>query len=143
MLPRLRTWRITVALTGTDARNGWDIWVYPKPAPAPAPTGVLVTSAFDAAEAALNQGRRVVLLAPADAKGPGLLPMRFLPVFWSNGFFHNQPGTMGILCDLCSIRRWLRFPPPAMPTGNTGSLPKTPTPSSWTMRRLPFVPSSR
>ncbi|SPE42494.1 fragment of glycoside hydrolase family 2 protein [Candidatus Sulfopaludibacter sp. SbA3] len=76
------------------------MWVYPRPDTAPAPAGVLITGAFDAAaRAALEQGRKVVLLVPPKQTGPGLLPMRFLPVFWSNGFFNNQPGTMGILCD--------------------------------------------
>ncbi len=98
--PRAAHWKITIALAGTEASNSWDVWVYPKAAPVPAPPGVLVTSVLDAAaESALNQGRKVVLLTPATQKGPGLQPMRFLPVFWSNGYFNNQPGTMGILCD--------------------------------------------
>ncbi len=85
---------------GDDFRNDWDVWVYPKPSPAPAPAGVLVKSALDGeARAALAAGGKVVLLVPPERKGDTLLPIRFLPVFWSNGYFSNQPGTMGILCD--------------------------------------------
>jgi hypothetical protein len=59
-----------------------------------------VKTGLDAeARAALDQGRKVVLLAAPQQKDETLLPMRFLPVFWSNGYFNNQPGTMGILCD--------------------------------------------
>jgi hypothetical protein len=77
-----------------DAQNEWDLWVYPKSLSTEPPPGVLVTSAFDdSAKAALAAGRSVVLLAP------GLQPMRFTPVFWSNAFFGTQPGTLGIFCD--------------------------------------------
>ncbi|MGO9260924.1 MAG: sugar-binding domain-containing protein [Bryobacteraceae bacterium] len=93
-------WRISVQIAGTEFRNDWDAWVYPKPSAAPPPAGVLVKTALDAeARAALGEGRKVVLLVPPQQKGETLLPMRFLPVFWSNGYFSNQPGTMGILCD--------------------------------------------
>ncbi len=91
----------TIAISVGDARNTWHVWVYPRPSnDAAPPPGVLVTDTLDAsAEAALSQGRKVVLLTPAGRKGAHLLPTRFLPVFWSDGFFNNQPGTMGILCD--------------------------------------------
>jgi len=93
-------WKISIQIAGTEFRNDWDLWVYPPPSPVPAPAGVLVKTALDAgARAALDQGRKVVLLVPPQQKGETLLPMRFLPIFWSNGWFNNQPGTMGILCD--------------------------------------------
>jgi hypothetical protein len=93
-------WRISIAIAGAEARNSWDVWIYPRPSTAPAAAGVLITSTFDAAaRSALEQGRKVVLLAPPKQTGAALLPTRFLPVFWSNGFFNNQPGTMGVLCD--------------------------------------------
>jgi len=93
-------WKISIHIDGTELRNDWDVWVYPKPSAAPIPAGVLVKTTLDAeAHAALDQGGKVVLLAPPQQKGESLLPIRFLPVFWSNGYFNNQPGTMGILCD--------------------------------------------
>jgi hypothetical protein len=93
-------WKISIRIAGTEFRNDWDAWVYPKPSAALPPAGVLVKTAIDAeARAALESGRKVVLLVPPQQKGETLLPMRFLPVFWSNGYFSNQPGTMGILCD--------------------------------------------
>jgi hypothetical protein len=85
--------RLTVHVP-PDARNDWDIWVYPQSVKTEPPAGVLVAKTFDAAaKSALEAGRSVVLLAS------GSQPMRFLPVFWSNAFFGTQPGTMGILCD--------------------------------------------
>ncbi|MGD0868749.1 MAG: sugar-binding domain-containing protein [Bryobacteraceae bacterium] len=93
-------WKISIDIAGTEFRNDWDVWVYPKPSATSLPAGVLVKTGLDAeARAALDQGRKVVLLAAPQQKDETLLPMRFLPVFWSNGYFNNQPGTMGILCD--------------------------------------------
>ena len=44
--------------------------------------------------------RRVVFLVPPKQKSDSWQPMKFLPVFWSNGWFRDQPDTtMGILCD--------------------------------------------
>ena len=65
------------------------------------PPGVLVTTALDAAaRARLEQGGRVLLHTP---KSAGLLPIRFLPIFWSkawgSGSFTTQPAAMGVLCD--------------------------------------------
>ncbi|SPE29778.1 Glycosyl hydrolase family 2, sugar binding domain protein [Candidatus Sulfopaludibacter sp. SbA6] len=97
---RAAHWKISIHLAGTEFRNDWDVWVYPKPSVEPPPAGILIKTSLDAeARSALDQGRKVVLLAPPEQKGEMLLPMRFLPVFWSNGYFTNQPGTMGILCD--------------------------------------------
>ena len=90
-------WTLTVNYG--EAANSWNLWVYPTPSVTAAASGVVVTGNYDEAVAALNQGRKALLLSGRDHKGAGLLPMRFLPVFWSNGFFNNQPGTMGILCD--------------------------------------------
>jgi hypothetical protein len=88
-------------LSGDAAANDWDLWVYPAAVDTQPPPGVLVTSALDAtARARLEQGGRVLLHTP---KSAGLLPMRFLPIFWSkawgSGSFTTQPAAMGVLCD--------------------------------------------
>jgi hypothetical protein len=90
---------LTVSVHVADFHNDWSIWVYP--AHAAAETGkVLVSHAFDdATRRALADGGTVLLTVPRDQKGAGLVPTRFLPVFWSNAFFTDQPATMGIYCD--------------------------------------------
>jgi hypothetical protein len=91
--------KVTMRVRGTDARNDWDIWVYP--ARVDTTRGeVLVTTAFDAAaQQALAAGRTVLLTVPKGRKGDHLFPTRFLPVFWSDGWFAKTQGTLGILCD--------------------------------------------
>ncbi len=91
--------KVTVALEGTDARNDWDIWVYPKELVTP-PGEVLVTGTLDrAAWDKLSSGGSVALLLAPGSSAGRTLPMRFLPVFWSLSWFKAQPGTLGILTD--------------------------------------------
>ncbi len=90
---------LTVTIRMRDARNDWDIWVYPAKVDT-TPGDVLVTTAFDAAaQQALAAGRTVLLTVPKGQKGDHLFPTHFLPVFWSDGWFARTQGTLGILCD--------------------------------------------
>lgn len=88
------------SVAGAQAANDWDIWVYPKQPPAAAPADLLITSSLDAAaRRRLEQGGEVLVLCEGTQANPNLLPIRFLPVFWSLSWFPKQPGMMGILCD--------------------------------------------
>ena len=92
--------RITLRLEGTEIRNDWDVWVYPRQLASPEPAGVRVANAWDdEVRRRLDQGGKVLLLAPPSKPAATSLPIRFLPVFWSLSWFKNQPGTLGILCD--------------------------------------------
>jgi hypothetical protein len=98
--------KLTVELRGTEvreiaqARNDWNLWVYPETVNTLAPAGVLVTTTWQAATSALAQGKRVLLHSP---QGGAMLPARFLPIFWSKAWggpsFTGQPSNMGVLCD--------------------------------------------
>lgn len=61
------------------------------------PEDVLVTSSFEAAIVALDEGKKV-LLNPDTLQLKGVTG-RFVPVFWSPVHFPDQPGTMGLLID--------------------------------------------
>ena len=87
---------IIVSLKDTKYKNSWNIWVYTKDIIIESKE-VLVTSSFSKAEAALKQGKKV-LLNP-DYKTLEGIEGRFVPVFWSPVHFPNQPATMGILLD--------------------------------------------
>ena len=87
---------VTVSLNGTKYKNSWSIWVYPKDVSTTS-KDILITSSFDAAFKALNQGKSV-LLNP-DYKTLQGIEGRFVPVFWSPVHFPNQPATMGLLVD--------------------------------------------
>ncbi len=90
---------LTLSVRGTEIRNHWGIWVYPRPQPGRT-RSVLVTNALDeAARKRLDNGGKVLLLWPVSRNTPQLLETQFLPVFWSLSWFPKQPGTMGILCD--------------------------------------------
>jgi hypothetical protein len=41
----------------------------------------------------------VLLALKPGPKGERLSATRFLPVFWSNAYFPDQPAAMGVLCD--------------------------------------------
>mgnify|MGYP003636473781 FL=1 len=87
---------ITVSLKGTKYKNNWNIWVYPKEVTTTA-KDILITSSFKDAEAALKQGKNV-LLNP-NYKALEGIEGRFVPVFWSPVHFPNQPATMGLMID--------------------------------------------
>jgi hypothetical protein len=89
-------WQLEVAVTGTEFRNRWSFWVYPRQAP-PEPPTVRVATTFEAARVALAAGERVFFNPPVDAIAG--IPGKFVPVFWSPVHFPKQPGTMGLLCD--------------------------------------------
>lgn len=86
----------TVAIEGTEWKNAWDIWVYPRIDSLNA-GDVLLTQNVEEALAALHQGRKV-LLSPKTNTLKGL-EGKFVPVFWSPVHFPRQAGTMGLLCN--------------------------------------------
>jgi len=99
-LTRASRVRIELALQGSEARNHWDVWVYPKQADTAVPSGITIAHAYDdAARKALTSGNKLLLLWPPKQESGGTLATHFLPVFWSLSWFKEQPGTLGVLCD--------------------------------------------
>lgn len=95
-LSAARQLRLEVGLRGGAVRNRWNFWVYPAAVPAD-PAGVLVVKSLDgAAQQALREGRRVVLL-PSAFNSPYGTAMT--PPFWSPIMFANQKQTLGLLCN--------------------------------------------
>jgi hypothetical protein len=92
---------VTLSFRRTSYANSWSIWVYPPAnAPAPPPNLVISHAWDDPTRAALDSGKRVLLLPPSDPAH--FLKGSFTPVFWSPIWFHRNPASMGILCDLKS-----------------------------------------
>jgi hypothetical protein len=89
--------KVSVQVDGMEARNDWDIWVYPSKPDAVAPGEVVITDAMKPGDwEKLENGGTVMLVNAAPAQSQ---PIRFLPVFWSLTWFKAQPGVLGILCD--------------------------------------------
>ena len=80
--------------------NDWDLWVFADEVETAWPAAVHVCARLDAeAQAALDEGRTVLMLLPADeVDAPAVLG--FSSVFWNTAWTRNQaPHTLGILCD--------------------------------------------
>ncbi len=93
---KAQRWTIEVELSGTDYKNDWPIWVYPKIVEIGL-NDVVIARSFEAAGRALEKGQKVFFTPnPKSVKG---IEGRFVPVFWSPVHFPNQPGTMGLLID--------------------------------------------
>lgn len=91
-----RQLQLEVGVRGGSLRNRWNFWVYPKAAPAD-PVDVLVVKSLDsAAQQALKEGKKVVLL-PSGFNSPYGTAMT--PPFWSPIMFANQKQALGLLCD--------------------------------------------
>ena len=103
-LPAPARYKLVVGLNATRFENDWDIWVYPPKVDTEAPTGVTVASDLDDATVAiLNQGGKVLLLAPPAPLARGRssqVVLGFSSIFWNTAWTGRQPPTtLGILCN--------------------------------------------
>ena len=78
---------LTVSVEGTEWKNTWPVWVYPRIESLNV-GDVLLTQDVEEALAALKQGRKV-LFSPKMSYLKGL-EGKFLPVFWSPVHFPRQ-----------------------------------------------------
>jgi beta-galactosidase len=93
-------YRLVVGLEGTGFENDWGFWVYPDRVETGAAAGVLVASAFDAeTRAALDAGRKVLLIPQPDQLGWDSPPFGFVPVFWNRQLFPRWDRPLGLLVD--------------------------------------------
>ncbi|MBN2375047.1 MAG: hypothetical protein JXD22_01505 [Sedimentisphaerales bacterium] len=91
--------RVQLQLKNTPFSNEWTIWVYPQNLDVTIPEQILISESFDdSTRQALTDGKKVLLFAH-HAQGPLTIANRFMPVYWSYGWFHSGPGTLGLLCD--------------------------------------------
>lgn len=103
-VPAPARYRFVVSLGAAAVENDWEVWVYPQSPDTSIAAGILVAREFGpAVSAALDAGRRVLLLIPpdkvrnaADAK----VVLGFSSIFWNTAWTrHQPPTTLGILCD--------------------------------------------
>jgi hypothetical protein len=90
---------LRLSMPGLDARNHYDVWVYPDHVPTSPGEGVTIADELDAnALDSLAKGGKVLIRVNPEW-GTGEIQGSFTPVFWCTRLFPGQPGTMGILCD--------------------------------------------
>jgi hypothetical protein len=87
---------ISVNLKGTNYKNQWNVWIYPKKQTIDYGK-VVYTRNLAEAYKLLKAGKKV-LLNPDWKKLKGI-EGKFVPVFWSPIHFPKQAGTMGVLCN--------------------------------------------
>jgi hypothetical protein len=91
-----------VAISGTEFRNQWDIWVYPADLKI-TPASVHVTDVLDEkSEKILADGGSVLYnpFGKIGKKSGAEVAIGFSSIFWNTAWTHNQPPhTLGILCD--------------------------------------------
>lgn len=75
---------------GSDYRNHWDFWVYPKGGD-PDASSLLITESFDEALTALEAGADVLLTAAGHIHYGNDVVHKFLPVFWNTSWFKMKP----------------------------------------------------
>lgn len=91
---------LDLSLEGTGVTTSYPLWVYPPVAPQPAGQDVMVAQKLDKEVlAALNSGKRVLLVCDGQQPLARTVGGGFATDFWNFRFFHNKPGTMGLLCD--------------------------------------------
>jgi hypothetical protein len=81
------------------AENCWPLWVFPATIVQPAAPDVSVAKSWNAeVEQRLAAGGRVLLI-PSGENWGNPLAGGYANDYWSWNFFHNQPGTLGLLVD--------------------------------------------
>jgi len=81
------------------AENRWAVWVYPAVIVQPKAPEVLVAKAWDlAVEQRLAAGGKVLFM-PSGSNWGDPLSGGYATDYWSWNFFHNQPGTFGLLVN--------------------------------------------
>ena len=86
---------IRLVLEGTSFQNKWDIWVFPgKPGKLEIPEDMVVTDQWNAnTKNALNEGKKVLLIASKLGNEENSVKLNFYPLYWSLTFFPGQGKT--------------------------------------------------
>lgn len=96
MVDKAEKLMLKVALTDTNYKNSWPIWVYPKNTKTNSDV-VFITQSITEAKEQLEKGKTVLFNPPHES----LIGTagRFVPVFWSPVHFPERPNTMGLLLN--------------------------------------------
>lgn len=86
--------KVSLKLKGTSYKNEWSIWVYPKSLPEVKTENIVVTNEMNSTTLkALNEGKKVLLLAHNLGNEANSVKVNFYPLYWSLTFFPGQGKT--------------------------------------------------
>lgn len=84
--------QFTLSISVGEYENSWKVWVYPNTEPTSALENVLIVAkSGPKVEAALSQGRSVLLLAAGQVENGKDVVQHFTPVFWNTSWFRMRP----------------------------------------------------
>lgn len=81
---------IALNIVGTDYKNNWDLWVFPKPLQERNDGGIVVTSSIDTVLMELKLAKKVLFIANKAGASHNKSYACFSPVFWSGTWFYDQ-----------------------------------------------------
>ncbi|QTD37648.1 hypothetical protein JL193_16525 [Polaribacter batillariae] len=93
--------KIEIAIEGTEFKNDWNVWVFPKKTPKVVNNTVLETNSFDETTLkALEEGKSVLLNASKLGSTKTSVKFDFYSLYWSLTYFSGQGKTnIGLLVD--------------------------------------------
>ncbi len=99
-----KKYTFSLQLAGTEYRNSWPLYVFPKTPEIIGHNAVYVASEWDnKVDSVLNNGGKVLLLASKLGTKNTAKPVSFTPLFWSSSFFPGQGNeTLGSLINIQS-----------------------------------------
>jgi hypothetical protein len=90
---------LSISIPGTDYKNHWNLWVYPKQLPDVSLKGITVTHEWNnKVKNILQNGGKVLLLADT-SKINSDVPPGFSGISWNTVWSGMPPNLLGILCD--------------------------------------------
>ena len=91
--------RLIVGLRGMDIENDWNLWVYPDLEASVQPAGIYVTRSWNEARTKLDEGQKVLYMAPKTQLDWASPPLDWVPVFWNRLMNPAWGRMLGLLID--------------------------------------------
>jgi beta-galactosidase len=92
--------KLTINLPGTNYKNSWPIWIYPKETPKIDSQIIITKQLSDKTLDELKDGKSVLLIANQSGEDENVKLAAWKPLYWSASFFPGQSiETLGLLVD--------------------------------------------
>ena len=99
VIPAPCHYKLVVGISGTAIENDWDFWLYPENNEKYISDSILVTTSFENAITALNEGSKVLLMPEADKLQWNCPPIGRKPIFWNRLMGPKWERFLGLYCN--------------------------------------------